>query len=159
MRQVNAVSPNAPFKKEDIGALPKWNHDHNFPQLVAAGFREGHSPVEALERRGVFFSHPVDLDLMMLEAYPVAYEVDPVVPDESTIVAVLGKNYVNEARLGDDLLELFDDYHAKFDLKSKPATHLAALSTLTDEELLERLPAVLSRLVERVQQKLAELPE
>jgi putative ATP-dependent endonuclease of OLD family len=115
--------------------------------------------VEELERRGVFFSHPVDLDLMMLEAYPDAYEVDPVVPDESTIVAVLGKNYVNEAQLGDDLLALFDDYHAKFDLKSKPATHLAALSTLTDEELLEGLPDVLGRLVERVQEKLAELPE
>ena len=62
-------------------------------------------------------------------------------------------------RLGDDLLDLFGDYHAKFDLASKPATHLAALSTLTDEELLKDLPDVLSRLVEQVEAKLAELPE
>jgi putative ATP-dependent endonuclease of OLD family len=107
----------------------------------------------------VFFSHPVDLDLMMLESYPGAYEVDPGEPDEPTIIAVLGKNHVNESRLGEDLLELFDDYHAKFDLKSKPATHLSALSALTDKELLEGLPDVLDRLVERVRKKLAELPE
>ena len=75
------------------------------------------------------------------------------------IVAVLGKNHANEDRLGDDLLDLFDDYHAKFDLQSKPATHLAALSTLTDEELLEDLPDVLGRLLEQVEAKLAELPE
>lgn len=93
------------------------------------------------------------------KAYPDAYGVAPVEPDESTIIAVLGKRHANEDRLGDDFLELFDDYHAKFDLKSKPATHLAALSTLADKELLEGLPDVLSRLVERVREKLAELPE
>jgi putative ATP-dependent endonuclease of OLD family len=159
LRQVNAVSAEPPFKKESINALPKWNDDHDFPQLDDPKYQAGRGPIAALERRDVFFSHPVDLDLMMLDAYPDAYDVDPVEPDESTIVAVLGKSHANEARLGEDILELFDDYHAKFDLKSKPATHLAALSTLTDKELLEGLPAVLSRLVERVQEKLAELPE
>lgn len=153
LRQVNAVSAK-PFLEEKIDALPKWNDDRDFPV-----YKPDRGPVMALERRNVFFSHPVDLDLMMLKAYPNAYEVKPVEPDESTIVAVLGKRHTNEARLGDDLLELFDDYHAKFDLKSKPATHLAALSTLTDEELLDGLPDVLSRLVERVRERLAELPE
>ncbi|MEV7551929.1 AAA family ATPase [Amycolatopsis sp. NPDC089917] len=153
-RQVNKVSAKPPFKKEDIDALPKWNDDRDFP-----AYKPDRGAIAVLERRDVFFSHPVDLDLMMLESYPDAYEVDPVEPDESTIVAVLGKSHANEARLDGDVLELFDDYHAKFDLKSKPATHLAALSTLTDEELLEGLPDVLSRLVERVREKLAELPE
>jgi putative ATP-dependent endonuclease of the OLD family len=159
LRQVNAVSSKPPFRKESIGALPKWNDAHDFPQLDAPNEEPGRGPIAALERRGVFFSHPVDLDLMMLEAYPNAYEVDPVEPDEATIVAVLGKGHANESRLGDDLLELFDDYHSKFELKSKPATHLAALSTLTDEELLEALPDVLGRLVERVREKLSDLPE
>ena len=159
LRQVNAVSPTPPFSKESIDALPKWNDDHDFPQLNDPNYPPGRGPLEALERRDVFFSHPVDLDLMMLEAYPGAYEVDPGEPDESTIVAVLGKSHVNESRLGEDLLELFDDYHSKFDLKSKPASHLSALSTLTDKELLEELPDVLDRLVERVREKLAELPE
>jgi putative ATP-dependent endonuclease of OLD family len=158
-RQVNAVSPTPPFSKERTDALPKWNDDHEFPQLDDPDYRPGRGPLEVLERRDVFFSHPVDLDLMMLEAYPDAYEVDPGEPDESTIVAVLGKSHVNESRLGEYLLELFDDYHSKFDLKSKPASHLSALSALTDEELLEELPGVLGRLVERVREKLVELPE
>jgi len=158
-RQVNAVSQMPPFSKEKIDALPKWNDDHDFPQLNDPDYPPGGGPLEALERQGVFFSHPVDLDLMMLEAYPDAYEVDPDAPDESTIVAVLGKSHVNESRLGEDLLKLFDDYHSKFDLKSKPASHLSALSALTDKELLEELPDVLGGLVERVREKLAELPE
>ncbi len=159
LRQVNAVSAKPPFKKEAINALPKWNDEHDFPQLDDPNYPAGRNPVAALERRDVFFSTPVNLDLMMLDAYPNAYDVDPSTPEESTIIAVLGKSHVNETRLGDDLLDLFDDYHAKFDLKSKPATHLAALSALTDEELLEGLPHVLGRLIKRVQAKLAELPE
>ncbi len=159
LEQVNAVTTDPPFKKESIAALPKWDDDDVFPLLEDPKYKARRGPVAALEARGVFFSQPVDLDLMMLDAYPDAYKVSPAEPDESTIVAVLGRNHVNETRLGDHLLGLFDDYHAKFDLKSKPASHLAALSTLTDEQLLEGLPAVLGRLVERVQAKLAELPE
>lgn len=159
MRQVNVISATPPFKTDAIDSLPKWNDDHNFPQLNDPGFQPGRGPMEALERRDVFFSQPLDLDLMMLDAYPDAYEVEPQTPDEATVVAVLGKSHVHENRLDTDALELFDDYHAKFDLKSKPATHLSALSALTDEELLEGLPDVLRRLMERVQTKLTELPE
>ncbi len=68
---------------------------------------------------------------------------------------MLGKSHANEVLLGEDLLNLFDEYHAKFDLKSKPAMHLTALSALTDDELLAGLPHVLRRLIERVQEKLA----
>jgi putative ATP-dependent endonuclease of OLD family len=157
--QVNKVSAKPPFKTEIINDLPKWNDDCDIPKLNDPDHGPGRGPLEALERRDVFFSQPVDLDLMMLNAYPDVYGVDPVPPDESTVVAVLGKSHANEARLGGDLLALFDDYHAKFDLKSKPATHLLALSRLTDQELLEGLPDVLSRLVARVQAKLAGLPE
>lgn len=159
LRQINKVSATPPFENKKIESLPKWNADHEFPELVDPDFGDGHGPVEKLEQHGVFFSHPVDLDLMMLDAYPDAYDVASAEPDESTIVAVLGKSHVNESQLGEDLLRLFNDYHAKFDLKSKPATHLAALSTLTDEQLLEGLPGVLSRLVQRVREKLAGLPE
>lgn len=159
LRQVNALGATPRIKDEAIDALPKWNDDRDFPKWDDPNYESGEGPLPGLERRGVFFSAPVDLDLMMLDAYPGAYHVEPTSPGESTIIAVLGKSHVNEDRLGDDLLALFDDYHAKFDLKSKPATHLAALSKLTDEELLEALPDVLGRLVERVKAALAELPE
>lgn len=159
LRQVNAVSATPPFEKSQIESLPKWDTDHDFPQFDDQKYPGGRGPLRGLEDRNVYFSTPVDLDLMMLEAYPHAYEVDPTPPNGSTVMAVLGKRHVNRDRLGDERLSLFDDYHAKFNLKSKPATHLAALSTLTDAELIDGLPGVLSRLVERVKAKLEELPE
>ncbi|ADU09680.1 SMC domain protein [Micromonospora sp. L5] len=158
LKQINKVRPGT-YTEAQLSKLPKWDDDQDFPTLVDPGFKDGHGPIEALEQQGVFFSHPVDLDLMMLAAYPDAYGVDPKAPDEKTIVAVLGKSHVNETRLPDNVLELFDDYHGKFDLGSKPATHLAALADLSDEELLQELPDALDRLVEHVRASLAGLPE
>lgn len=66
---------------------------------------------------------------------------------------------MNEGRLPDNLLRLFDDYHQKFDLGSKPAAHLTALAELSDKQLLDGLPSTLSRLVADVRKKLAGLPE
>jgi putative ATP-dependent endonuclease of OLD family len=154
LRQLNSVTTPPAFAVKTIDALPKWNDDREFPQL--GGLKHA---LNALERHAVFFSYPIDLDLMMLEAFPDAYDAALVEPDEATIVAVLGKSRANEARLGEDRLGLFEDYHDTFDLHSKPAAHLAALSKLSDEELLAGLPDVLKRLVEGVRARLAELPE
>lgn len=164
LKQINAVR-SKPYTEEQIAKLPKWNDDRDFPALVDSGFKGGRGPVEALERQGVFFSHPVDLDLMLLAAYPDAYGVspadsgEPTEPDQKTVVAVLGKSHVHEERLPEDVRALFDDYHTKFDLGSKPAAHLTALADLDDQHLLEGLPDVLDRLVEYVRTQLAELPE
>ncbi|BCN53434.1 chromosome segregation protein SMC [Prescottella equi] len=153
LKQGNKISPGK-FAPDRIEALPKWNDDKAFPI-----YKEGKGALYALECGGVFFSAPVDLDMLMLEAFPDAYEVAPGEPDEKTIVAVLGKSHSREERLDQEVRALFDDYHKKFGEKSKPATHLAALSTLEDDELMEHLPAVLDRLVKCVQDKVAELPE
>jgi putative ATP-dependent endonuclease of OLD family len=71
LRQINKVRPGT-IPEEKISKLPKWNHDRDFPTV----------------KRGVFFSYPVDLDLMMLAVYPDADGVDLTDPDEKTIVAV-----------------------------------------------------------------------
>lgn len=156
LNQINRVKPNR-YAKEKIDDLPKWNDYVDFPLYDDPNF--GNGPVWSLEQHGVFFSNPVDLDLLMMEAFPEAYSVNSARPDEKTIVAVLGKSHSHEELLGPDVLDLFNDYHAKFDLKSKPATHLGALSTLEDKELMADLPEVLLRLIEHVRTKLAELPE
>jgi putative ATP-dependent endonuclease of OLD family len=157
-KRINAIKPGT-YTDEEIDNLPKWDADQDFPAYNDPDRADGRGPVRSLEARDVFFSGPVDLDLMMLEAYPEAYGVEPGKPEPQVIVAVLGKKHVNEQRLSDELLELFDSYHTKFDLRSKPATHLSALSTLTDDALMEQLPGVLTRLSERVSTRLAELPE
>jgi putative ATP-dependent endonuclease of OLD family len=160
LKQVNKVAPGT-YPPEQIEALPKWDDDEPFPTLVDTTWDPPTGgPIPGLERKRVYFSDPVDLDLMMLKAYPVAYEVGELdQPDESSLVAVLGKRHANEIRLGTDLLALFADYHVKFDLKSKPSSHLQALSKLTDEDLLDGLPEVLQRLVATVQEQLRELSE
>jgi putative ATP-dependent endonuclease of OLD family len=137
-----------------IESLPTWDADVDFPM-----FDGDDGQVSWLEDEGVFFSGPVDLDLLMLRAFPDAYDVSPEPPDDQTIVAVLGKAHLHEERLDQDVRELFADYHRKFDVKSKPATHLAALSTLDDHDLMRGLPEVLSRLVESVGTTLTGLAE
>ena len=158
LKQINAVRPDT-FTKEKIEKLPKWNDDKEFPTFVDPNFADGRGPIAALEKQGVFFSDPLDLDLMMMSAYPDAYGVEQNEPDEKTIVAVLGKKHVNEARIPEDLIRLFDHYHEEFDLGSKPAAHLGAMAAQTDEQLLDNLPEVLNRLVEHVRENLLGLPE
>ncbi len=115
--------------------------------------------IEALEKRGVYFSSPLDLDFAMLLAFPEAYGVEEEEPDESTIKAVLGKSHHDAGQYSEDELNLFSTYHQRFKLGSKPAAHIEALAQLTDTELLEDMPASLSRLADAVIAKLAELPE
>lgn len=115
--------------------------------------------IEALEKRGVYFSFPLDLDFAMLLAFPEAYGVEEEETDESTIKAVLGKSHHDSGQYSEDELKLFSTYHQRFKLGSKPAAHIDALAQLTDAELLANMPASLSRLADAVIAKLAELPE
>lgn len=158
LNQINQIRPKT-YAKETIDGLPKWDSPVDFPQFVDPQFPEGNGLVQRLERHGVFFSNPVDLDLLMLESFPDAYCVTATPPDEKAIVAVLGKSHVNEKHLPQEVLSLFDDYHANFDLKSKPDTHLHALSKLADSDLLEGMPKVFQRLIDHVKKNLSELPE
>lgn len=132
--------------------IPKWNATRAFPKY-------GGKVLSAFEKEGVFFSAPVDLDLMMMEAFPSAYGVTPTPPDPNIVAAVLGKKASNAQQLGSGVLDLFDDYHDQFDLHSKPASHLAALTDLDDATLVAGMPAVFGRLVARVRTELQGLPE
>lgn len=159
LKQYNKLNP-VTFTDAQIDGLAKWDDVVDFPVYNDVSFTDGHGPIYALEQKGVYFSHPVDLDLIMLEAFPDAYGVESVgTPDEKTVAAVLGKSHANEDHLPEDAFELFDDYHRLFDLKSKPASHLKAMAALTNEQLLANLPEVLQRLVADVQAKLEALPE
>lgn len=158
IKQLNKLDAGT-FSADQIAALPKWDDDVDFPVFEDHNYG-GKGPIYSLEQKGVYFSHPVDLDLMMLEAFPDAYDAMPSSqPEERTVVAVLGKAHANEQRLGEDLLVLFDDYHQKFDLKSKPATHLKAMAALSNEDLKSGWPEILTRLVGDVRSRLAALPE
>lgn len=136
---------------EDYG-IPKWNSDEH-------KVREYPVYLRAFEERGIYFSDPLDLDFAMLLAYPDAYDVEEDVPDAGVIKAVLGKSHHGSSQYSEDELKLFGTYHQRFKLGSKPAAHISALAQLSDQELLEDMPASLSRLADAVIAKLAELPE
>ncbi|MFU4024643.1 ATP-dependent nuclease [Pseudomonas aeruginosa] len=136
---------------EDHG-IPKWDSTKN---LV----RDYENYLELLEERDVYFSYPMDLDFAMLLAYPDAYGVTEEDPEDDTIKAVLGKSHHDASQYSEDEQQLFNTYHQRFKLGSKPAAHIDALAQLTDKELLADMPESLSRLADAVITKLAELPE
>lgn len=135
--------------------------DHGIPTWKDATHkvRDYGNYLAALEERDVYFSYPMDLDFSMLLSFPDAYGVKEDEPDESTIKAVLGKIHHDASQYSKDEQKLFNTYHQRFKLGSKPAAHIDALAQLTDEELLADMPASLSRLADAVIAKLAELPE
>ncbi|KTH66502.1 ATP-dependent endonuclease [Enterobacter roggenkampii] len=132
--------------------IPKWD-DEKYK------IRDYENYLDMLEERGVFFSYPMDLDFAMLLAYPEAYNVWEEMPDDATIKAVLGKSHYDSSQYRDDELALFNTYHQRFKLGSKPAAHIEALTQLNDADLLKNMPDSLDRLADAVIAKLTELPE
>lgn len=142
-------------KLPDNLTIPRWNDD----ATKIRGSDKSRIFCPELEQRGIFFSTPMDLDFSMLRAYPAAYGVEEEAPDNSTVKAVLGKSHHDASQYSEVEQKLFNTYHQRFKLGSKPAAHIDALAQLTDEELLANMPASLSRLADAVIAKLAELPE
>ena len=139
----------------DIDAIPKWNSDTKFDRATEPG-----SWLHALEEHHVFYCAPLDLDLLMLRSFPAAYGVDPdtcETPGNATVAGVLGKNRTADG-YPPTWLHLFDDYLRLFKQASKPVSHLAALSGLTDDDLRAGTPATLRRLMTRVGELLATVP-
>ncbi|HHH1653142.1 TPA: ATP-dependent endonuclease [Yersinia enterocolitica] len=132
--------------------IPKWDDEKQ-------KIRDFEHYLDMLEERGVFFSYPMDLDFAMLLAYPEAYNVEEEKPDNATIKAVLGKSHYDPSQYRDDELALFNTYHKRFKLGSKPAAHIEALTHLSDSDLLKSMPDSLHRLADAVIAKLSELPE
>jgi hypothetical protein len=148
----------SPDKKLPNWEIAKWNED--LPVRTDHWFEEGTISIfSELEKRGVYFSDPMDLDFSMLLAYPKAYGVSRSPPDESTLKAVLGKSHYNAGQYDANEQELFGIYHSKFKLGSKPAAHISALAKLTDEDLLKSLPPSLDRLADAIIAALEDIPE
>jgi len=144
------------FNGAQVKSIPDWN-DKQGLMLADDGW------FERLEEHGVFFSSPLDLDFLMMTAYPNAYGVEDDEledPDEDDLKAVLGKKHdVVGNQYTDEQLEYFDAYNTRFKLGSKPVWHIQAMANLTDKEIADDLPEVLKRLLERVREDLKALPE
>jgi putative ATP-dependent endonuclease of the OLD family len=145
------------LKPSDLEDFPKWD-DATSP----LDSQNGKEWLEFLELAGVFFSSPLDLDFAMLRTYTAAYgikDADLQVPDERSLIAVLGKSHGEEGQYAADQQKYFDAYHRLFKLGSKPAAHLTALAKLDGFALQLDMPAVFGRMLDRVKKMLADLPE
>lgn len=135
--------------------IPKWNDaEHKV--------RKYQNYLDELEKRGVFFSYPMDLDFVMLTSFSGAFDIeagDLIDPEKSDIKSVLGKTCDDASEYGKDEQKLFCSYHKLFKLGSKPTAHINAVSKLTDEQLLTGMPPSLNRMIDAVINKLAELSE
>lgn len=143
--------------KETRSKLPKWDEDVELKYESNPKNWLAH-----LESYGVFFSYPMDLDFSMLKAYPAPYKIedeDKILPDDDYQKAVLGKSNNLLNQYTDDEKKLFITYKKRFKSGSKPAWHINALSKIDDQELLSKIPASWSRMIDAVIQKLKDLPE
>ena len=132
--------------------LPNWNDDTHRCLNYGNYFTE-------LENRNVFFSSPLDLDFSMMKAFPFTFDVSCETPNDAMIKAVLGEKCHGHEQYTEDELKLLITYKTHFKDGSKPATHIGALASLSDEELRDNMPPELHRLSERVRLILEGLPE
>lgn len=148
--QLSVFQPKKKLPKEF--KIPKWNSKEY-------KVTDYDNYLDEFEERGVFFSHPMDLDFSMLLSFPDAYNVQLEEPDASTIKAVLGKSHHNSSQYSEDELNHFSAYHKLFKLGSKPAAHINALAQLSDEDLLANIPESYERLADAVIDMFEVLPE
>lgn len=155
----SARALEAGLEQRHLDAVPAWDDS---TQLVDSSDL-GQRLLNFLESCGVYFSAPLDLDFSMLSAYPSAYHFDEdnvAPPEDDILTAVLGKaRKLATEQYSSEQSGLFAEYHRMFNKGSKPVQHLMALSDLSDEELLAAIPPVMSRLIDALKSRLAELPE
>lgn len=148
------VSKNGLTEKE-VDSIPAWDDKQRV--LPDKG-----RWISWLESVGVFFSTPLDLDFMMMQSYPKAYKVDKKElqkPDKATVKAVLGKKYARKSQYSTKEQKRFDAYYKRFKLGSKPTCHISAMARLDDEALVNGMPGVLARMLDRIESDLKSLPE
>jgi len=117
----------------------------------------------ALREEGIFFSFPLDIDFAMLRAFPGAYQnPNPggrgPSGDTDSIGAKKGvtlKTGGDPALYGDEYDDDFKWYPYLFLNRSKPETHMAALTRIDDDELAKNAPAELKELIRHLLKELS----
>ena len=123
---------------------------------------ENHTWLQALEEERVFFSFPLDIDFSMLNAFPEAYQYpNPGGHGPRDDDSPLNKKNVTLKTRGNP--DLYDDcdydnefnwYPYLFLKRSKPETHITALTRIEKNKLAENAPREIKKLIEHVVDKL-----
>lgn len=119
--------------------------------------------VDCLKPHGVYFSAPLDLDLAMLKAFPDAY--DAIIPQgggpkmavdkaAEAVLGAAGPGLTLYTGAFKDYPDLLPAYRYHFLTRSKPATHLAALTHIKTKALRDDMPAGLKEILEHIAKNL-----
>lgn len=123
--------------------------------------------LQALRYEAVFFSNPIDLDFAMLQAFPAAYQhpnpggrgprttAEAIAEKKRVVLKTNGKPDIYD---GDEWDDCFAWYPYLFLSRSKPETHLAALSRITRRDLARHAPPELRALIGHVRDVLFPEP-
>lgn len=162
----NSNGEKKKLTREKLSELHKCDENHSDRQSAW---------LTHLETHDVYFSTPLDLDFMMLRAFSDAYKgtvgneaYGPSIPEDrdeyeealkTAIKSVLKDKGGEAVTYSDEAKMAFFWYRYLFLGRSKPSTHLLALSTISDKQLLSDVPSVLLRITERMKSSLVELQD
>lgn len=163
--------------EDTIERIPAWNSPQN-PTTFFLRYPEEELKilVDELEKYNVFFSSPLDIDYSMIQSFPEVFcikdevygergpsdgkedeeDEDSIKREAALVKAVLKKgNAGRRFNFGDNWERNFLWYRYRFlSNKSKPASHVRMFAKLEEqydsEEILEKLPSELTRLMERI---------
>ncbi|WP_448546146.1 TOPRIM nucleotidyl transferase/hydrolase domain-containing protein [Vibrio harveyi] len=163
--------------EDTIERIPAWNSPQN-PTTFFLRYPEEELKilVDELEKYNVFFSSPLDIDYSMIQSFPEVFcikdevygergpsdgkedeeDEDSIKREAALVKAVLKKgNAGRRFNFGDYWERNFLWYRYRFlSNKSKPASHVRMFAKLEEqydsEEILEKLPSELTRLMERI---------
>ncbi|WP_216016362.1 ATP-dependent nuclease [Roseovarius nubinhibens] len=120
-----------------------------------------------LRPAGVFFSTPIDLDLMMIRAFPAVYKTDREYDPEKDDIAKISISVFGDKGKGNGELKYIGDsasdqelfkYKKLFKSNSKPGSHLMALGDLCDKDIADNCPEPLKALIEAAKNALYPKP-
>ena len=174
IKQLNSFNPKIKYFNTTIQEIiPNWKNKKD-PTEYTISIMTKDSPrfvseniVDKLEENNVFFSSPLDIDYSMITAFPDIFckkddsygERGPLggKADENALINAVLKEK-NEGRrydFGENWERNFLWYRYRFlSNKSKPASHVRMLTKLeekyTSEEIINKLPPELQRLMERI---------
>ncbi|MEP7351481.1 MAG: AAA family ATPase [Sphingorhabdus sp.] len=140
---------------DQLEAMHTWQDSDELKNLTAW--------VASLKPHGVFFSVPLDLDLAMLVAFPDAYEaIIPAAGGPKMAVDKAAEVVLGTAGPGLTLYTgaykddpaLLPEYRYHFLTRSKPATHLAALTHIKRKALRDDMPVVFAEILQHVAKNL-----
>lgn len=119
--------------------------------------------VRLLRSKNIFYSSPVDLDMMMMCAFPAAYTPDTILDsgyDPAKLAdSVFGESGKGNAELSKIGIAYTDQqmftYKVLFKSSSKPGSHLLAFGKLTSDQLRAGCPEPLRALIDRAKDLIA----